>query len=136
MGILFGLILSSFSSCSEMPDAPLIQDAGSPSPAVTYTFFTLLISGGVGHAAVLLTMVLSTRVHRQATWINFCATWIIYSLSYILLMLFGQATGPPPNVALCVTQSALTYGAPVLTAYSALSLILQLVFNIYTALYQ
>ncbi len=48
-------------------------------------FLAFQIVGGLGNIVMLITALVSRRVVRHSTWINFCFTWIIYSLSYTLL---------------------------------------------------
>ncbi|TFK53776.1 hypothetical protein OE88DRAFT_1280658 [Heliocybe sulcata] len=77
---------------------------------------------------------LFSAVHRQSTWINFCVAWIVSALSYLLLLPFGEVNDLEPNPALCMTQAALVYGAPVVASYATLSLIVQLFINVYNHL--
>lgn len=108
--------------------------AGSNRVPLVIAFAVLQVLGGIGMLSVLFTMLFSRQVHRQITWVNFCLSWIIYAFSYILLLLFNGEFGKEPNRALCATQAALIYGAPVVTAYTSLSLWIQLFLNTYAAL--
>lgn len=48
-------------------------------------FLAFELLGGIGNIAMLITAIVSSRVNRHLTWINFCITWVIYALSYTLL---------------------------------------------------
>lgn len=48
-------------------------------------YVTLLVFGGqIGLPVFVATMMLSSKVRRHGSLINFCATWIIYSIVYCL----------------------------------------------------
>ncbi|EPQ56892.1 hypothetical protein GLOTRDRAFT_92096 [Gloeophyllum trabeum ATCC 11539] len=101
---------------SKMPGASTTGSfgaAGSNRVPLVIAFAVLQVLGGIGMLSVLFTMLFSRQVHRQTTWVNFCLSWIIYAFSYILLVLFNGEFGKEPNRALCATQAALIYGAPV-----------------------
>ncbi|KAF8585853.1 hypothetical protein K439DRAFT_1615638 [Ramaria rubella] len=90
-------------------------------------FLTLQILGGhVGMTLMLLTSSLSHRIIRHPIFINFCATWMLYSLSYTLLFYAGQTTNQHPSFLLCATQSAMVYGAPAMISISVLVFVLHL----------
>ncbi|KAI0337239.1 hypothetical protein BDW22DRAFT_1433464 [Trametopsis cervina] len=94
-------------------------------------FVTFQLLGGLGNLAMLVTALASKRVNRHVTWLNFCITWIIYVISYTLLLYSGhQFSEEPPAFALCLTQAALVYGAPVLVASSTVSLVVQIWFSL------
>lgn len=93
-------------------------------------FLALNITAGLGIILVLLTMLLSARVQRQATWINFYVSWVISCTSYSVLFFAGRQRGAAPSFSLCLTQASLIYGAPVLTAFTGLALVLQLLSNV------
>lgn len=49
-------------------------------------YFALQLAGGhVGLPILVLIFIFSRRVHRPASVVNFCLTWILYSVSYSLL---------------------------------------------------
>ncbi|EIN10616.1 hypothetical protein PUNSTDRAFT_142590 [Punctularia strigosozonata HHB-11173 SS5] len=123
-----------------------LEHHDSTSHTFLYIFVTLQLVGGLGLLVLLLTVILSKTVQRQATWVSFIASWVrenhfsqalftnrpgqvISSVSYTLLAFFRQSTGAEPHPALCFIQAALIYGSPVLTAYTALSLVLELLIN-------
>ena len=51
----------------------------------TLAFLIMQGLGGAGQLAMLVTALLSAKVVRSSTWLNFSATWVIYVISYILL---------------------------------------------------
>ncbi|KAK0189056.1 hypothetical protein F5146DRAFT_693874 [Armillaria mellea] len=85
-------------------------------------FDALQISGVAGFSLIVLTAALSRHVQRHSIWINFCISWIISCISYTLLVFAGTNESEHVPFALCVTQAALIYGAPVLTGGTTFSL--------------
>ncbi|KAF9054553.1 hypothetical protein BJ165DRAFT_728299 [Panaeolus papilionaceus] len=79
-------------------------------------FLALHISGGlVGMPLLVATFLLAKNVHkRQPVFINFCISWSVYSVVYVLL---GH-TGKPISFPLCYIQTAFVLGAPPMTALS------------------
>lgn len=54
--------------------------------SLTSVFFGLHIVGGhVGLPILVLTFLFSKKVSRHPTIVNFCVTWILYSVSFCLL---------------------------------------------------
>ncbi|CAL1717348.1 unnamed protein product [Somion occarium] len=89
-------------------------------------FLAFQFIGGIGNIAMLLTAIFSRRVIRHSTWLNFCVTWVIFSISYTLLFFAGQQRSSLQTAyPLCLTQASLIYGAPVLVAYASVSLVAQ-----------
>jgi hypothetical protein len=56
--------------------------------SLTRWFLALQLAGGIGIACVLFT-VFARHLHRSATWIAFCISLVIYSVSYTLLSVFA-----------------------------------------------
>ena len=55
-------------------------------------YLALQIAGGhIGLVVVLAYSVFSNRIHRDPTYINFCATWIFSSVTFSLLSAFFSA---------------------------------------------
>ncbi|PPQ76145.1 hypothetical protein CVT26_011795 [Gymnopilus dilepis] len=86
--------------------------------------------GLTGCSILLGIAMISKSVHRHSTWFGFIFSWIVSSVSYLLLFFAGQLENLNPPFNLCLTQAALIYSAPPLTAASTLSLIVQVYFNI------
>ena len=115
-------------------------------------YLALQIAGGhIGLVVVLAYSVFSNGIHRGATYINFCVTWIFSSVAFSLLSAFSPAIiqsrrltlyfvyrlyrgttdnnviNPLGSVSqnMCLTQAGLTEGAQVMTAASTLALVIQ-----------
>ncbi|THU87656.1 hypothetical protein K435DRAFT_969801 [Dendrothele bispora CBS 962.96] len=96
-------------------------------------FLALQVVGFIGSVAVLFTALFSS-VSRQATWYNFFISWMVFCISYLLLFFAGKSHSREPPFALCLVQSSMTYAAPPFAASATLGMVIQLYFNIYTAL--
>jgi len=59
-----------------------------------------------------LPAILSKNVRRSIGWYSLIAAWLVYSLSYALLI--GKQEGTDPPSGLCVFQSLLIYAVPAL----------------------
>ncbi|GJE85818.1 hypothetical protein PsYK624_018970 [Phanerochaete sordida] len=89
-------------------------------------YFALFIAGGhVGVPALIILFTLSKQVHRPASVINFCITWVIYSVAYSLLMYTGKHGDEYPPFGLCLAQAAMVHGAPPMAAVAGLGVVLQ-----------
>ncbi|KAK7682569.1 hypothetical protein QCA50_014369 [Cerrena zonata] len=104
---------------------PPIEQVNVPLQIVFIVFLSL---GLAGNLAMLLTAIFAKRVVRHISWINFCVAWVVFSISYMLLFLANaEGNKPPPSYQLCLTQAGLVYGAPVLTAYATVALVIEVV---------
>ncbi|KAJ7491051.1 hypothetical protein FB451DRAFT_1221864 [Mycena latifolia] len=92
--------------------------------------FLQIFGGHFGIPLVLLTAAFSKKVQRHPMLINFCVTWVLYATSFTLLLYSGKQTGPEPPLELCIIQSALVYGTPVMTAMAGLAFVLHLWFSL------
>jgi hypothetical protein len=92
--------------------------------SISIFFFSIQFVAVLGLVAVLVTSFVA-RLERNIVWTNYLITWIISALSYLILPVVGQQSGPQPNYGICLTQAVLIYGAPPLTAFSGFSLIVQ-----------
>ncbi|KAK0219835.1 hypothetical protein IW262DRAFT_981716 [Armillaria fumosa] len=101
-------------------------------PTLFYTFIGLQLSGAIGMSLIFLTVVFSPLVKRCSTWYTFCVSWILSCFSYSLLFFVG---GSDPshvlNRNLCITQAALIYSVPTLTALTTLSLLVHSWYNVH-----
>ena len=115
-------------------------------------FLALQIAGGhIGIVILLAFAAFSRKVRRDATFLNFCITWISFSVVFSMLRAFSfcevlfektyleflsrlyRGTGGNTVVnplgkvsrSACLAQAALTEGAQVMTACSTLALIMQ-----------
>lgn len=75
---------------------------------------------------LVLTFLLSKKVSRHPTIVNFCVTWILYSISYCLLIYGGYNKNVHPPQSLCLIQSALLYGAPTMAVVATLVLVMEI----------
>ncbi|KAF8474304.1 hypothetical protein JB92DRAFT_3052414 [Gautieria morchelliformis] len=90
-------------------------------------FLILLVLGGhVGMPLILSATFFSGHVFRHPVFVNFCITWMLYSLAYTLLLYAGQITNPQPKFNLCMTQSAMIYGSPPMIGASVFVFVLHL----------
>ncbi|KAF9446234.1 hypothetical protein P691DRAFT_708956, partial [Macrolepiota fuliginosa MF-IS2] len=65
----------------------------------------------------LLPAVFSKNVHRSVGWYNLMITWLVYSLSYGLLV-GRQVESIEPPLGLCLFQTLLIYAVPALVSVS------------------
>ncbi|KAF9464069.1 hypothetical protein BDZ94DRAFT_1321394 [Collybia nuda] len=80
---------------------------------IIFDFFASL--GIVSILVVLIPALFSPRIRRSATWFVVLVSWLVYSVSYILL--FGrQTSSKPPPLGLCLFQAVLVYATPPLCA--------------------
>ncbi|KAF8974740.1 hypothetical protein BDZ97DRAFT_1775186 [Flammula alnicola] len=86
-----------------------------------------------GLPALLAIVLLSKRVKRHPTFVNFAVAFIIIGFSSSLLVYAGRTTGPEPSRMLCLLQASLLYGMPSIASTAALSLVLQMFFMIKAA---
>ncbi|EIN08027.1 hypothetical protein PUNSTDRAFT_135543 [Punctularia strigosozonata HHB-11173 SS5] len=92
-----------------------------------FVFWTVCqLTGGLCFSLALLTASLSKKVYRMPTWFSFCSSWVLCSLTFILLPISGQLPGSHPPLALCVTQSSMIYASAVLIASTAVALLTEL----------
>ncbi|KAK0481695.1 hypothetical protein IW261DRAFT_1093890 [Armillaria novae-zelandiae] len=88
-------------------------------------FIALHIVGGqVGLPIILLTWALSKSVVRHPTLVNLWITFIVYSISYCILLYSGQDGIAASNI--CLVQSAMIYGAPPMSAVAGLLVVFQI----------
>ncbi|KAE9393236.1 hypothetical protein BT96DRAFT_228671 [Gymnopus androsaceus JB14] len=92
-------------------------------------FIVLQLFSLVSMIIILLTASVSSLVKkRHLSWSNFTATWIFSCISYSLLV--GAPITWQPKYALCLTQAALVYTVPTLTACSTLALVIQILITV------
>lgn len=86
----------------------------------------LLLAGGhLGLPVLVLIMLLSKRIRRPPSVINFCIIWIIFAISFSLTIYDGHAVNGNPPFALCLTQAAMIHGAPPMAVVAALAIVCQ-----------
>ncbi|KJA25895.1 hypothetical protein HYPSUDRAFT_389166 [Hypholoma sublateritium FD-334 SS-4] len=88
-------------------------------------YLGLHISGGfVGLPILILTLLLCDEIPRQPDLINFCISWVIFSISYTLLLLSGK-TANPPHV-LCFMQAAMLQAVTPMAATATFLLVFKI----------
>ncbi|KAJ7104082.1 hypothetical protein B0H15DRAFT_6734 [Mycena belliarum] len=103
----------------------------SHTPIIIFNF--LAASGFALLLATLFPALLSSRIHRSKAWFSMIFSWIIYALSYLLII--GHQLGPEPPRGICVYQMVLIYACPPLTAMSGLAFIIDVHFRVTGALF-
>ncbi|KAF7759911.1 hypothetical protein Agabi119p4_11606 [Agaricus bisporus var. burnettii] len=68
---------------------------------------------------------LSKSIVRSPSWYNLLAAWLVYSLSYGLLVGRQEGPGQPP-IGLCLAQTLLIYAVPPLVTSATLNLYIDL----------
>ncbi|KAF5361473.1 hypothetical protein D9758_006247 [Tetrapyrgos nigripes] len=104
--------------------ASALQPGASQNDILLWTYNTLQIFGLITVAMVLSTAALSPGVRRSTIWYIFMSGWIVWCISYLLLV--GHQTGPPPAHAFCTVQAALIYAGPPSNACATLGILLRL----------
>ncbi|KAK0198875.1 hypothetical protein F5146DRAFT_1021335 [Armillaria mellea] len=91
-------------------------------------FIALHIVGGqVGLPIILLTWAFSKSVVRHPTLVNLWISFIVYSISYCILLYSGQVdTAPASPSNICLVQTAMIYGAPPMSAVAGLLVVCQI----------
>ncbi|KAF9452946.1 hypothetical protein P691DRAFT_134132 [Macrolepiota fuliginosa MF-IS2] len=67
----------------------------------------------------LLPAVFSKNVHRSVGWYSLMTAWLVYSLSYGLLVGWQEGPNKPP-LGLCIFQAPLVYSVPPLVSFGTL----------------
>lgn len=62
-----------------------------------------------------LPAIFSKSVQRSIGWYSLTTAWLVYSMSYGLLI--GKQEGPKPPLGLCLLQALLVYAVPPLWVY-------------------
>ncbi|KAG5722764.1 hypothetical protein E4T56_gene7965 [Termitomyces sp. T112] len=107
---------------------PLISRVPTPSTesdtlSIERTVFNVLLFLGLFlNVAVLLPALFSSKVHRRNAWYNVLISWMIYSLSYLLILGYQHEHEPPFGI--CLAQAALVYSCPTLCALTLVCLLL------------
>lgn len=93
---------------------------------LTPAYLTLHIIGGhVGLPLLVATLLFSKRVHRPPAVINLLVTWIVFSVSYCLLLYTGPLYSRHPSFALCLAQAAFIHATPPMSVLAVFAVVLQ-----------
>ncbi|EJC98875.1 uncharacterized protein FOMMEDRAFT_23277 [Fomitiporia mediterranea MF3/22] len=106
-----------------------VDPANIPSPDVNKykaLFIFLQVFGGqIGMPLFVGTMLLSSSVKRHLTLVNFCVSWIIYSIVYCLTIYHDVDRFTGVASRLCVAQAGLVHGVVPLAVVTYCSLHIQ-----------
>ena len=81
--------------------------------AIGVAFFTLQLIGAALFVLIIISASRFCNTKRHPIFFSFCISWIVFSISYALLLLSGQPFHTP-EPTLCTIQAALCYAAPIL----------------------
>ncbi|KAI0734995.1 hypothetical protein C8Q76DRAFT_765601 [Earliella scabrosa] len=101
-----------------------------PPPDLRYltpVFFAIhLVGGHIGLPILVATFTFSKTAKRHPTVVNFCMTWIVYSIIYCLLIYGGGNLLDNPPFELCLAQAAMNYAAPPMAVVAGFEVVLQI----------
>lgn len=85
----------------------------------------------IGLPILILTFLFAKSVHRHRTLVNFCITWLIYSVVYSLLIYSGESNETNVDIhkhfipgPVCIAQSILVHGVTPMVVTSGLIVVL------------
>ncbi|KAF9463535.1 hypothetical protein BDZ94DRAFT_1308650 [Collybia nuda] len=106
-------------------------DSGRPISVFNTTLFNVLTTLGVfSIAAVLGPALFSSRVKRSTIWFSTLISWLMYSVSYLLLL--GRQIGPAnPPLGLCIFQASLIYATTPLCAVATACLVVDFFHDVF-----
>ncbi|KAJ7043689.1 hypothetical protein C8F04DRAFT_1072970 [Mycena alexandri] len=87
-------------------------------------FNTFSFLGVFSLTLVAATAHFAPSVHRSGLWFRHIIAWIVYSVSFLLLV--GRQSGPAPPFGLCMVQAALIHASPTLPTLSAFCFVVDL----------
>ncbi|KAJ3574195.1 hypothetical protein NP233_g1932 [Leucocoprinus birnbaumii] len=87
-------------------------------PGYLVAYDVLSFTSALILAIMILTAICSQKVYRGKAWFGMMACWLVYALSYGLLV--GKQIGPEPSFAHCFVQTMFIYAAPPLVAVGTL----------------
>ncbi|KDR76232.1 hypothetical protein GALMADRAFT_247523 [Galerina marginata CBS 339.88] len=109
------------------------SDKATPPNVHDIIIFDVLFGAGVVFLLPILSVALYSRhIKRASTWYMVIGSWVITSLSNLILL--GQQTGRPPNAGICLMQAMLIYATPVLCSFTAVAFMLQVYLSIILSL--
>jgi hypothetical protein len=79
-------------------------------PAYIIAYDVLAFASALILLITILTVTVSKRLYRGKGWFSMMTYWLVYALSYCLLV--GKQTGPEPSLGVCYFQTLLIYAAP------------------------
>ncbi|KAJ7067002.1 hypothetical protein C8F01DRAFT_1247411 [Mycena amicta] len=99
----------------------------------TTAFNVLATTGLVLLTLTLLPAVASPQVQRSPLWFSMISSWMVYSVSYMLLL--GHQGGPDPPRGICGLQMMAIYAAPPLTTTTGLAFLIDILLKINKTLF-
>jgi len=87
-------------------------------------FNSLLLTGLLLLAVVILPPIFSRNVRRNALWFAFVGSWMLYCASCLLLV--GRQLGPVPPFGLCLFQAAMIHAVPALATIAGVCFIVDI----------
>jgi len=79
------------------------------------TFAMLILAGHICFPCMLLCIFISGNpCSKNYLFLHFCFAWVVHCVAFSILFYIGDATGPEPAFAPCITQAVLVYISPVL----------------------
>ncbi|KAF8198472.1 hypothetical protein BJ912DRAFT_26969 [Pholiota molesta] len=96
-------------------------------------FLALQLSGAALFSLIVLSACLARGTKRHPIFYSFCISWIVFGISYSLLLFAGQQFKRPGRI-ICTIQAALIYASPFLEIGTCLGLVTHLFFNVMGAL--
>ncbi|KAF9479873.1 hypothetical protein BDN70DRAFT_661831 [Pholiota conissans] len=101
--------------------------------AIVDAFLALQLSGAGLFSLIVLSAWLTKGTKRHPIFYSFCLSWIVFGVSYALLLFSGQQFKHPGRVV-CTIQASLIYASPFLEIGTSLGLTIHLFFNVMGAL--
>lgn len=80
---------------------------------LSLAFNVIEFVGLAGALVIIITAAVSPSIQRLPTWYMVLCSGAAYSFSMLLLAIARRQSGPEPDFALCVIQSALIYAGPI-----------------------
>jgi len=104
------------------------QEMSAETSKIATASFFLLIAGGQVLFPIMLICIFLFRNLYSKSWIflNWCFTWVIYSISFSILLYANKVSGSLPSFNLCLFQALLVYMVPILTSSALVALIYHL----------
>ncbi|KZT31864.1 hypothetical protein SISSUDRAFT_643949 [Sistotremastrum suecicum HHB10207 ss-3] len=101
----------------------------SPSQQVQIFLAIQLLGGHIGLPLLIITFFFMKK-SRSIVVTQFCVSWVIFSVSFSLLMYRTTPLKAESSQGLCLLSEAMTNGAVVMTSLSTLTFLLNLWFSI------
>jgi hypothetical protein len=104
--------------------------------SIINAFLALQVIGAVCFVIIVLSACIFPSGKRHLIWFSFSISWIVFGVSYSLLLFAGQQFKRTPARVPCTAQAGLVYAAPFLVWATTLGIVTHLLLNILSALAQ